>query len=96
MVAVFALHQDADVAVRKLASGHPSHGPKLIIEALQMIPVEQIATIGDMPSDVLMFRKSGVNIAIGNARVEVQRPATFGTTSNENEGGTDSMGRCVP
>jgi hydroxymethylpyrimidine pyrophosphatase-like HAD family hydrolase len=26
------------------------------------IPPEQIATIGDMPNDVLMFRKSGFSV----------------------------------
>lgn len=59
------------------------------------IPVEQIATIGDMPSDVLMFRKSGVSIAMGNASVAVQREAKFVTTSNEEEGFANAMERFV-
>jgi hypothetical protein len=50
------------------------------------IPSEEIATIGDMPNDVLMFNKSGVSIAMGNASPEVQASATFVTTSNEEEG----------
>src|SRR5262245_10836659 len=31
------------------------------------IPPDQIATIGDMPNDVLMFAHSGLSIAMGNA-----------------------------
>jgi 3-deoxy-D-manno-octulosonate 8-phosphate phosphatase KdsC-like HAD superfamily phosphatase len=60
-------------------------GAKTYVLALE-IPVEQMATIGDMPSDVLMIRKSGVSIAMGNASWDVQREATFVTTSNEDEG----------
>ena len=37
------------------------------------IQPEEIATIGDMPNDVLMFARSGLSIAMGNASPEVQR-----------------------
>ena len=50
------------------------------------IPLEQIATIGDQPNDVLMFERSGVSIAMGNASDEVQQQATFVTASNDDEG----------
>ena len=50
------------------------------------IPPEQIATIGDMPNDVLMFAHSGLSIAMGNASREVQRAARRVTASNEDEG----------
>jgi Cof subfamily protein (haloacid dehalogenase superfamily) len=50
------------------------------------IPTEQIATIGDMPNDVLMFAHSGLSIAMGNASPEVQRAARRVTASNEEEG----------
>jgi hypothetical protein len=45
-----------------------------------------IATIGDMPNDVLMFEPSGLSIAMGNASPEVQRAADKVTASNEEEG----------
>jgi len=50
------------------------------------IPPEEIATIGDMPNDVLMFHKSGVSIAMGNASDAVKAQAGLVTDSNENEG----------
>ncbi len=50
------------------------------------IPPGQIATIGDMPNDVLMFQKSGFSIAMGNASDEVKAQASAVTGSNENEG----------
>jgi Cof subfamily protein (haloacid dehalogenase superfamily) len=50
------------------------------------IPLQQIATLGDQPNDVLMFERSGTSIAMGNASDEVQRRATFVTASNEEEG----------
>ena len=55
------------------------------------VPPEQIATIGDMPNDVLMFQKSGVSIAMGNASPEVQKAATYVTASNEDEGFAKAM-----
>ena len=50
------------------------------------IPPDQIATIGDMQNDVLMFRKSGLSIAMGNATDDVKAQASAVTDSNENEG----------
>ena len=47
---------------------------------------DQIATIGDMPNDVFMFRKSGFSIAMGNSSNEVKAQASAVTDSNENEG----------
>lgn len=67
----------------------------LTLAALLNIPVEAIATIGDMPNDVLMFRKSGTSIAMGNASEEVQKSATYVTTTNENEGFADAMEKFI-
>jgi transaldolase len=50
------------------------------------IPMEAIATLGDQPSDVSMFRRSGLSIAMGNATEDVRREATYVSTSNEDEG----------
>ena len=61
-------------------------GVVLAMSKLLNIPAAQIATIGDMPNDVLMFEKSGVSIAMGNASREVQATATYVTSSNEDEG----------
>ena len=59
------------------------------------IPVDQIATIGDMPNDVLMFKKSGVSIAMGNASGDVQKSANFVTASNQEEGFARAMERLL-
>jgi Cof subfamily protein (haloacid dehalogenase superfamily) len=56
------------------------------LSKLLNIPPVQIATIGDMPNDVLMFRKSGFSIAMGNSSDEVKAQASAVTGSNENEG----------
>jgi len=53
---------------------------------LSHISEKEIATIGDMPNDVLMFTKSGFSIAMGNASSEVKAQADAVTDSNENEG----------
>lgn len=50
------------------------------------ISPSQAITIGDMPSDVLMFKKSGFSIAMGNASEEVKRTADIVTESNIEEG----------
>ena len=58
----------------------------VMLSKMLNIPTEQIATIGDMPTDVLMFRKSGVSIAMGNATDEVKAQATYVTRSNTEDG----------
>jgi hypothetical protein len=65
----------------------------LMLSKLLAIPPEQIATIGDIPNDALMFTRSGVSIAMGNASPEVQQAATYVTTSNEEEGFANAMER---
>ena len=67
----------------------------LVMSELLNVRPEEIATIGDMPNDVLMFRKSGVSIAMGNASAEVQKSATHVTTSCENEGFAKAMEQFV-
>src|SRR5262249_457476 len=47
------------------------------------VPLKSIATIGDQPNDVLMFKPSGLSIAMGNASPEVQKQANYVTTSYE-------------
>jgi Cof subfamily protein (haloacid dehalogenase superfamily) len=67
-----------------------------VIERLSQvykIPLESIATIGDQPNDVLMFKRSGLSIAMGNASPEVQKQANFVTTSNEDEGFANAVER---
>ena len=58
----------------------------LTLSKLLGIAPEQMATIGDMPNDVLMFRNSGLSIAMGNSSDEVKSQATAVTDSNQNEG----------
>ena len=67
----------------------PTANKGVVVERLSnyfKIPLEQIATIGDQPNDVLMFRRSGLSIAMGNASEEVRRQATLVTASHEDEG----------
>ena len=62
-----------------------------VLSEMLSIPPGQIATIGDGPNDVLMFEKSGLSIAMGNAAAEVQQRARFVSTSNEKEGFSNAM-----
>ena len=39
-----------------------------------------------MPNDVLMFARSGLSIAMGNASAQVQRAARRVTSGNDDEG----------
>jgi hypothetical protein len=59
------------------------------------IPASEIATIGDMPNDVNMFKKSGVSIAMGQASDEVKQSATYVTTSSEDEGFANAMEKFI-
>lgn len=59
------------------------------------IPAKEIATIGDQPNDVLMFKRSGFSIAMGNASDEVKAQATAVTESYDDEGFAKAMERFV-
>ncbi len=77
---------------------HPKANKGEVVLAMSDLlntPVDQIATIGDMPNDVLMFRKSGISIAMGNASAEVQNSATYVTDSNETEGFAKAMEKFI-
>jgi Cof subfamily protein (haloacid dehalogenase superfamily) len=55
----------------------------------------EIATIGDGPNDVLMFERSGLSIAMGNADPEVQRAATHVTATNDEDGFAEAVERFI-
>jgi Cof subfamily protein (haloacid dehalogenase superfamily) len=68
---------------------HPRANKGFVVQFLAErygLASDEIATIGDMPNDVLMFAHSGVSIAMGNAHREVQRAARSVTSSNEEDG----------
>ena len=50
------------------------------------VPQQMIATIGDGPNDVEMFRCSGMSIAMGEAVESVKSHAQFVTASNDEDG----------
>jgi Cof subfamily protein (haloacid dehalogenase superfamily) len=73
---------------------HPAANKGSVVDflsAVYLISTSSIATIGDMPNDVLMFEKSGMSIAMGNASKAVQEQANFVTYSNEEEGFAHAM-----
>ena len=73
---------------------HPDANKGTVVTTLSKllsIPPNEIATIGDMPNDVLMFRKGGLSIAMGNASPEVQAQADLVTDSYDDEGFAKAM-----
>jgi len=77
---------------------HPTANKGSVIERLARylkIPTAAIATIGDQPSDLLMFERSGLSIAMGNASESVQRRATHVAASHEDEGFADAIDRFI-
>jgi Cof subfamily protein (haloacid dehalogenase superfamily) len=70
-------------------------GVVLAMSKLLKISAEEIATIGDMPNDVLMFEKSGLSIAMGNASSEVQASASYVTSTSEEEGFANAIEKFV-
>lgn len=68
---------------------HPQANKGAVVTTLSgrlSIPPSEIASIGDMPNDVLMFRNTGLSIAMGNASAEVKAHADRVTDSNEQDG----------
>lgn len=76
-----------DVTARDANKGHAVEE----LAAMMKVPLERVATIGDMPTDMLMFARSGTSIAMGNASDEVKAAAKFTTTSNREDGFAKAM-----
>ncbi len=77
---------------------HPAANKGVVIERLSRylkIPLERFATLGDQPNDVLMFERSGVSIAMGNASDDVKRRATHVTTSFADEGFANAVEQII-
>jgi Cof subfamily protein (haloacid dehalogenase superfamily) len=77
---------------------HPDANKGTVVTTLAKrlcIPASAIATLGDMPNDVLMFHKSGLSIAMGNASQEVQAQANRVTDSYEDEGFAKAIERFI-
>lgn len=76
-----------DVTDAKANKGHAV----LQLAEMMRVPLENVASIGDMPTDMLMFAKTGLSIAMGNGSDEVKKAATFTTTSNAEDGFAKAM-----
>ena len=76
-----------DVTDAKANKGHA------VVQLAEMmrVPLENVASIGDMPTDMLMFVKTGLSIAMGNGSDEVKKASTFNTTSNAEDGFAKAM-----
>jgi len=59
------------------------------------IPRDRIATIGDMPNDVTMFKRSGLSIAMGQSSDEVKAAATQVTDGMNDEGFAKAVERFI-
>lgn len=59
------------------------------------VPAAEIATIGDQPTDVPMFQRSGFSIAMGNASDQVKGQARVVTDSYNDEGFAKAMERFI-
>jgi Cof subfamily protein (haloacid dehalogenase superfamily) len=59
------------------------------------VPPAEIATIGDQPNDVLMFKRSGFSIAMGNASDQVKAQASATTDSYNDEGFAKAIERFI-
>ncbi|HEY2180296.1 MAG TPA: Cof-type HAD-IIB family hydrolase [Solirubrobacteraceae bacterium] len=77
---------------------HPEANKGAVVRYLSRVcdvPESRIATLGDQPNDVLMFARSGLSIAMGNAEADVQRAARRVTASNSDEGFAIAIERFV-
>jgi hypothetical protein len=77
---------------------HPDANKGAIVRRLARylnVSPRRVATIGDQMNDTLMFRESGLSIAMGNASADVQRQATFVTTSFGDEGFANAVERYI-
>ena len=77
---------------------HPFANKGSVVEELarrMKIPIDEIATIGDMANDVSMFKAGGFAIAMGNADDAVKGEADAVTTDCDHEGFAEAVERFI-
>lgn len=77
---------------------HPNANKGAVLKWLAQrcgIPTSEVAAIGDMANDVLMFAHAGLSIAMGNADPQVQRAARHVTDTNQRDGFAKAVERFV-
>ena len=104
-----AVERDAQQALGDTASAarsqpyyldvtHPHANKGDVVASLERmlgVKTAEIATIGDQPNDVLMFKRSGLSIAMGQSSDEVKQAATHVSDSSEDEGFAKAIERYV-
>ncbi|WP_419731209.1 Cof-type HAD-IIB family hydrolase [Lichenicola sp.] len=77
---------------------HPDANKGGVVTALERmlgVKASEIATLGDQPNDVLMYKKSGMSISMGQASDEVKSQSTYVSDSSEDEGFAKAIERHV-
>jgi hydroxymethylpyrimidine pyrophosphatase-like HAD family hydrolase len=77
---------------------HPDANKGAVVRRLSHdlgIPFDNIATLGDMPNDCLMFAQSGLSIAMGQSSEEVKRAVRRVAKPNTEEGFAEAIERYV-
>jgi Cof subfamily protein (haloacid dehalogenase superfamily) len=77
---------------------HPDANKGALVHRLARmmdVPLEAVATLGDMPNDVQMFAFSGLSIAMGQASDQVKSSARKVTRSNTEDGFAEAIERYV-
>jgi Cof subfamily protein (haloacid dehalogenase superfamily) len=72
----------------------PGHDKGTFVQSIARrvgVPLDAVATIGDMRNDLAMFSVSGLSIAMGNATDDVKSQANRVTASNEDDGFAKAM-----
>ena len=104
-----AVERDAQQALGDTASAarsqpyyldvtHPHANKGDVVASLERmlgVKAAEIATLGDQPNDVLMFKRSGLSIAMGQSSDEVKQAATHVSDSSEDEGFAKAIERYV-
>jgi Cof subfamily protein (haloacid dehalogenase superfamily) len=77
---------------------HPKANKGEVVATLSRltgVKPQEMATLGDMPNDVLMFDKSGFSVAMGNASDAVKSKASATTDSYDDEGFAKAIERLI-
>jgi Cof subfamily protein (haloacid dehalogenase superfamily) len=90
-----SISKSADTNIEIMSEGVDKGSGIMDYARILNIPPEEIMAIGDQENDIPMLKAAGYSVAMGNASEQVKLAADYQTSSNEENGVAEALGKYI-